>query len=613
MKKLLLFTIAITICCTQLSLNAQHDVTHDPACVVLQYAHPDQVQDYSAGVIGQKAFDNVVIGTTWYDAQAINYGNVMPRMWAYDDGTIGASWTSAGEDLNPERGAGYNYYNGTEWGTPDPHVGVPPDERLGTVCYAPWGENGEIICSYKYVAGEGPILFFRREVKGEGEWVETQVVGPPGTSIVWQSMMTSGPNNEFIHLLAYTYDLPVQGQENALLYYRSDDGGESWDPDGIIIDGLGSDYLATINALSYNWANPVGNTIAFTYGFDQWGGWVFKSQDNGDNWEMITVMESPYDPLDPPVAADAFGAGIGSSSIALGSDGKAHVVFPRMMRAYTDPDWGYYPWTSDGLIYWNEDKDPLDSTIISTTGLDNLIDGGYLCGYVFGYDPIIGEEVPIDQPTYANAMCGFPVISIDAQDNIFVSSSNYAPDYTSPDFLYRHIVANSSFDGGATWNGMIDLNDDFQFIFSECAFPAMAPVVDNTIYFLFQEDSYPGTFEWPNEQPEAVENSMIMMSVPKSVFVGVEENEIMLNFELSQNFPNPARQSTQFNLRLDDNSNVTILVVNVVGQSVKQLSMGSMDAGSHRISLDVSDLTAGMYHCIVNVDGQIATRKLVVQ
>ncbi len=613
MKKLLLFSIIVTICFIQHPLNAQQGVADDPSCVVLQYAHPDQVQDYSVVVPGQKAFDNVVIGTTWYDAQALNYGNVMPRMWAYDDGTIGASWTSAGENLNPERGAGYNYYDGTEWGIPDPHVGVPPDERLGTVCYAPWGENGEIICSYKYVAGEGPILFFSREVKGEGEWVQTQAVGPPGTCIVWHSMMTSGANHEFIHLLAYTYDIPVQGQENALLYYRSDDGGETWDPDGIIIEGLGADYLVPINALSYNWANPVGNTIAFTYGFDEWGGWLFKSEDNGDNWDMITVMESPYDPLYPPSDAATFGAGIGSSSVALDSDGKAHVVFPRMKRVCEAGSWSYYPWTTDGLIYWNEDMAPLDSTIISSTGLTNLEDGGYLCGYVFGYDPEYGVEVPVGQPNYANAMCGFPVISIDAQDNIFVASSNMAPGYSNGEFLYRHIIANSSFDGGATWNGMIDLNDDFQFIFSECAYPAMAPVVDNTIYFLFQEDPIPGTFEWPGEQPEANENSMIMMTVPKSFFVGIEENEVTLNFELSDLYPNPTQGIAQFNIRLEDNAGVSINVLNTIGQSVKMLDLGQLKTGSHKLNLDVSDLPAGLYYCNVRVDGQSASRKIVVQ
>ena len=573
--------------------------------------HPDYITPLDGTVIGQKMYDNTIIGTTWYDIQTLNYGNVMPRVWLYEDGTIGATWTCAGEDLVPNRGIGYNYYDGSEWGTPDLHVG--PEDRHGTVCYAPWGANGEIACTYQYIAGESPILFFRREVKGQGEWIQSQANGPEGVSLVWQSMMTSGENHEYIHLLAYTYDQEYMGQANALLYYRSNDGGETWDPDGIIIDGLGSDYVVTINALSYNFSNSVGSTIAFTYGFDQFGGFVFKSTDNGENWDMMVAMESPIDPFDYPDEVDPFGAGIGSSAIALDSQGKAHVVFPRMVRSYSNPDWNYYPWTTDGLIYWNEDMDPLDSTIISTTGLQNLEDGGYLCGYVFGYDPEYGTEVPTGQPTYANAMCGFPVISIDNNDNIFVASSNFSPDYLSGEgYLYRHIVANSSFDGGQTWNGMVDLNDEVQFIFSECAFPTMPYYFDNTVYFLFQEDFAPGTFEWPNEQPEASENHMYMMSVPKSVFVGINENEQTLNSEMSDLYPNPANNSVNFSLIIENNASVAVHVMNSVGQIVLAENVGFMAAGTHRLGFDVSTLDAGIYYCTVNVDGQTTSRKLVV-
>jgi hypothetical protein len=206
------------------------------------------------------------------------------------------------------------------------------------------------------------------------------------------------------------------------------------------------------------------------------------------------------------------------------------------------------------------------------------------------------------------------VISIDGNDNIFISSSNPTPGYLSGEgYLYRHIVANSSFDGGMTWNGAIDLNDDFQFIFSECAFPAMAPVVDNTIYFLFQEDIYPGTAEWPNEQPEAVENQMFMMSVPKSVFVGIEENETSLNFELSDIYPNPANSIAQFNVRLEDHAGVQLNLLNVVGQTVKTMNYGQLNAGDHKLRVEVSELPAGLYYCNVSVDGQSATRKLVIQ
>ena len=608
MKKTLLFLL---VACFTISVSAQYENSKikGPRLKRVE-AHPGDMGDYSGGVIGQKMYNGVEVGITWYDAQTINYGNIMPRVFLYDDGSIGASWTGSGPDATPDRGIGYNYYDGTEWGTPDPHVG--PDDRHGTTCYAPWGENGEIACTYQYIAGESPIHFFRRDVKGEGDWIQSQAVGPEGVSLVWQSMATSGENHEYIHLLAYTYDEPVQGQENALLYYRSNDGGETWDPDGVIIDGLGEDDIVSINALSYTFSNSVGSNIAFTYGFDEWGGWVFKSPDNGDTWERITVMESPFDPFDPPESTNVFGLGIGSSAVALDSDAKAHVVFPRMLQGWDGGTWGYYPLNSDGLIYWNEDMEPLDTTIISSMDLENLEDGGYLCGYIFGYDPSVGVEIPDGQPSYASAMCGYPVISIDAQNNMFIASSNIAPDYSNGTYLYRHIIANSSFDGGATWNGMIDINDDIQYIFSECAFPAMAPVVDNTIYFLFQEDATPGTFEWPNQQPEAEENHMLMVSIPKSVFVGIDENEAMLDFELSDLYPNPAHSSVTFNVSLDNIAHVNVQLVNMIGQSVQTLNMGQLTQGDKRISLDVSSLPSGIYHVIVNVDGQTASRKLVV-
>ena len=122
--------------------------------------HPNLTGNYSGSVIGQKNLSTSIIGTTWYDAQTVNYGNVMQRMWSYTDGTLGSTWLCAGEELVPERGSGYNYFDGFEWGIPDPHVG--PDDRMGSTCYAPWGEFGEIIAQYRYIAGEGPIRLYKR-------------------------------------------------------------------------------------------------------------------------------------------------------------------------------------------------------------------------------------------------------------------------------------------------------------------------------------------------------------------------------------------------------------------------------------------------------------------
>jgi hypothetical protein len=559
--------------------------------------------DESQIIPGQKLFDNAIIGTTWYDLQS--YTNVMQRIWAYADGTVGATWMSAGQNLVPERGAGYNYFNGTSWGTPNPHVG--PSDRKGWPSYAPWGPNGEIIALYQYVVGAGSIKIYTRENKGEGDWIETTLAPPAGVSLVWHSLITSGENHEFIHLLAYTYDATYQGQTNALLYYRSSDGAQSWDIDGEIIDGLGEGDFPTIHSLTYAWANPVGETIAFTLGFDEWGGWIFKSTDNGENWEKIQVMNTELDPFDLPASSERIPCGSGTSAIALDSQGNAHVVFSRMVKIYSGDTLYYYPYT-DGLIYWNESMPVLDTTIISSYTLDYLDAAGNLCGYVLSSEPTY--TIVSGQPTYQNSMCAFPQLSIDAQDNIFVAASVLAPDYSNTTYFYRHIIANSTFDLGASWAGLIDLNSDLQYIFSECAYPEMAPVIGNFVNLVFQEDPYPGIHEWLAEH-DADQNNMMFMNIDKDVFVGLKETPENLSFEFSVN-PNPAVSFTFLNLNLEKAGNISATILNQVGQRIYITEPGRLSEGQHMIRLDVSNLQAGIYYCVVKFNGQSLTRKVVV-
>jgi hypothetical protein len=570
-------------------------------------AHPAQMGYYTDDqTTGLRTYDNAIIGNTWYDSQTVNYGNVMQRIWAYPDGAVGATWQCSGEGGVPDRGTGYNYYNGTEWDDPILHLGTAT--RTGWPSYAPWGPNGEIIAHYEYIAGSGPIRFFKREIKGQGDWIETELINPNNVSLVWHSMITSGENNEYIHLLAYTYDNPYEGQDNALLYYRSSDGAETWEVAGVIIDGLGADYFPNIKSLSYAWANPVGNTLAFTYGFFEYGGWLFKSYDNGDNWERIDVMETPFDPFNPPVNTGDVPCGIGTSAVALDSEGMAHIVFPRMVKIWVEGEVNFYPYT-DGLIYWNETMPVLDTAIISSYTMQYLEDGGNLIGWVMASSPY---EMPAGQPNYANGLCGFPQLSIDADDDLFVASSTLAPDYSNGEFFFRHILVNSSWDGGTTWVGQQDLNTDLQYIFSECAYPVMAPVIDDYLHIVFQEDPLPGMYEWLNNHA-AVENRMMAMKLDKSLFVGVPEDDRQSSIELSQVFPNPVNAFATLNVKLDKTSSIIVNIVTLTGQVVKTSNEGVYNAGKAAIRLDVSDLAPGVYYCVINVDQERMARKIVVR
>ena len=101
-------------------------------------------------IIGQKPRNFTVVGNTYFDTQTNGGGNLMNRIFEYPDGNIGATWMYMGETGVPDRGTGYNFFDGTSWGTQSPHLGNDP--RNGFPCYAPWGPDGEVVAHYQYIA-----------------------------------------------------------------------------------------------------------------------------------------------------------------------------------------------------------------------------------------------------------------------------------------------------------------------------------------------------------------------------------------------------------------------------------------------------------------------------
>lgn len=566
---------------------------------------PIGIRPFIPGLPGEKTLAFEVIGNTWYDTQTYNGGNLMNRVYEHPDGTIAATWMHQGFNSQPDRGSAYNYFDGSAWAGQVPHLGN--DTRNGHPCYAPWGPNGEILAHYQYVAGDGVIKLLRRETKGTGAWTESILAPPDGNySLVWHSMMTSGPNHEYIHMLALVYDDPYEGQDDALLYYRSSDGGVTWEINGVIIEGLGSGYFTAISSLKYAWANPVGNTIAFTYGFDHFDGLVFKSTNNGDTWEKIKVYESPYTPFNLPSMTPAFGCGDGSSAIALDSQGNAHVAFSRMRQIYdtesTPPGgWYFYPVT-EGIIYWNESMPILDSTTVSSYTLEFLEEGGNLAGWVI---PDTTLEVSSAQPNYGVGLTTGPMFGIDAEDNLFLTWAALTPEYTNGEFFFRHIYSNASFDGGVTWTGIKDLTGDFIFSWSECVFPAIAPWVDDKVRVVFQEDYTPGT-------GSGEENFIDFIDFPKDYFVGVAEPTEPAGLQVSACYPNPASGSVSLKLGLTGSSHVQVAIATLGGQLVRTTDQGTLPAGNHTVTIGLAGIAPGVYFCSVDANGTRVTRKLVV-
>lgn len=83
-------------------------------------------------------------------------------------------------------------------------------------------------------------------------------------------------------------------------------------------------------------------------------------------------------------------------------------------------------------------------------------------------------------------------------------------------------------------------------------------------------------------------------------------------FALQAAYPNPSRGQTIIKYQLPKASNVRLQVYNVAGQLVKTVNEGQKPAGYHRIDMNSSQLSNGIYFYLLHAGEFSATRKLVI-
>jgi len=543
---------------------------------------------------------------TRYDLQS-NSSN-QNRIRYYEDGTIGVTANFRTTDNDNTRGTGYNYFNGTAW-APKPTTRIEAT-KAGWPSYTQFGPTGEIVVSHHMTAG---LYIYTRPVKGTGTWNESILPGPPeAVDISWPRVVTNGPNHTNIHIIADTYQ-PYNGMPSALLYYRSTDGGVSWDIQNLQIDGLTSAEYLTIPADTYTWADPRGDTLCFTVG-DSWLDQIIvKSTDNGLNWTITKIWSNPYPKWAGGTTTDMFYCPDGYSAIALDNNGKAHVTFG-LQYVYGD-DAGLQYWTplNDGLIYWNEDM-PEITTLDPTLLPDNQYIGWLQDTMVF-YQP------DTELAFYYSSLSSMPTMVVDNNDKVFAIWSGVTTYRDPNNFMLRHLYARGSLNGGSTWRDtIVDLTSDFDYHFEECVFPTVSPTCSNdTIFIIFQSDPEAGSANKGAAQGQSspTDNEIRFLKPNKNqilqVGVGIEDPGNKVNFSVSQNVPNPFSDNTRITVSLDKPATLTVEVWSLLGKKVMEINKGAINPGSHQYILDGSRLIPGIYFYTVRVNGQTVTKKMMVE
>jgi hypothetical protein len=576
----------------------------------------------SATLIG----DETEIIETIYDLQSNTA--LGGRIWAWDDGTIGAVCTRGIQQPSvtggfPDRGTGYNYFDGTTW-APKPTSRIET-ARTGWPTIAAWGPNGEIVFAHTATA----MGFSKRETKGTGIWQFTPYPGPgAGVEPSWPRVVTSGDNHEYIHVVYNTYNA-YQGQSQALLYSRSGDGGASWSPQDVVLDGMGSDYYLEISADDYVMAAK-GNTVALLHVSAWRDFFIMKSTDNGETWEKIMIWEHPYPffDLQTTLTSDTLYCPDNSANIAIDDNGMCHVVWgigrvARLESAPPDPgSYNYWPYT-DGIGYWNENMGQIpDNDNPHRTHLPEYLESlGMLCGWTqdVNNSGFIFDYEGTGDPQFATyrelGISTMPTITIDGTV-IAVFYASTTETFVTADGLqnYKHIWARTSPDLGYTWGEFYDMQAGNIFhIYDECIYPVAAPNSPNgKFHIIYNADNIPGLFL--DEDHDAVTNRIIYNGVAKDLIVGVNNPESSVtNFSVSQNYPNPASGITQIVINLKTETTVSVDIVNLTGQKVLEIPSKTMQAGNHTLSINAASFAPGVYFYTVTAGIETATSKMIVE
>jgi hypothetical protein len=93
---------------------------------------------------------------------------------------------------------------------------------------------------------------------------------------------------------------------------------------------------------------------------------------------------------------------------------------------------------------------------------------------------------------------------------------------------------------------------------------------------------------------------------------GADAENSLGGIRLAGAVPNPARSSVEIAYAVATRGSVRLELFDATGHAVRLVASGTVDAGEHRVMVDVSDLSAGVYHYRLTANGATTSRSLVV-
>lgn len=632
MKKILLSTLALSLCLGSFAQNrfaGKSIATIKPApkdkivpTVMMMPVSGDEAPLQKSFLpvarhASKTSATQQTIGNTTYDLQS-NGSSIAARV--YNTGNeLGAAWTFSTDLLGayPDRGTGVNRStdNGVTWGTfPTSRI---ESKRSGFGSFDRIG-SGEVVVGH---AAGAPLTLYSHATLAapwDSSLIPFLTVGYP----LWNSMKVGGNNGTTIHMVTATAPLAqtpsgslFYGMDGAMAYYRSLNGGLTWDISGIQLPesdtSSASPYL-NFRANSYA-IDAKGDNVAVVSGSiaTDWSLW--KSSDNGTTWTRTAILAFPIPKFDQlTMDTDFDGDGVadtvicsdGAVSVVIDNNGIAH-CFSGSMIVFEAPGNGAInlDLSANGLMYWNENMGANPPVVIAAS--PDLDGDGLVLSFAANFTTC----------RYGNdGLCSMPTAGVDAFNNIYVAYTNLMEltDDGSLGCSYRNTWAVASADGGTTWLPPLNVSNS---MFDEAVYPSVARDVDNPgcLHLIWQQDGIPGTSVPPNGVHPIGVNDMIYSCVDPNVDLGVPTgiNENMASQNVISVSPNPASDFIKFTFTLKKLSSIEMDIYNVNGQKVDHISQENA-SGTLCIIVKTDQYSSGIYSVTSKVGDTSYTNKFVV-
>jgi len=392
MKKTLLLLMAVALC-TSLMAQQKAVSTEKTYSVALKKGTTtcigaeqgvDAVPSYRPSMVQSRASEPIgIIGETHYNSPT---NNCSRNTISFNPNTGDAAvvWTMA--TTSPTRGTGVNYLRDYYWDA------IPnANDRIESMRTG-WGGHaftaqGEVVAAHNALTSlEGGLVISTRDKYGEGDWVQYTLHGPeytikypnynspevPTTGLMWPSIAANG---DIVHLICVTeqwnstglgpnenfpegYSTGYMGFPTVPLYYRSNDGGKTWNikAKDFRSDGMSDLEVQRTSADAYAIAVK-GDHVVFVYHEHYHFIYYMESFDGGDTWTKKEVYDFDFD-----WSANTWQAPRlvpSTAAISIDDNDIVHIAFGTRLHsrgADQEENW-YTRYTNypSGIVYWNSE------------------------------------------------------------------------------------------------------------------------------------------------------------------------------------------------------------------------------------------------------------------